>query len=248
MPPHDLMPPTPEEMATASGIAQAASRNWGEYLTRTQQLAAKIEQLLHRAYPSGLAGRRILDWGAGLGGVAIALSQSMDAKMWTADVDRPAIKWLSGTVPHIETRLVEPGETLPFEDGFFDAVYGISVLTHIPTPLQPFYVGEIRRILKPGGTAILTVLSYTAIDYAKKSGKNERLFPESPGALDKAGIFYASYPDRVRSKLEFAQEHDYGVTYHSNAAITDLFGREFEIDRGHGMFMGKQDVLLLRAK
>jgi ubiquinone/menaquinone biosynthesis C-methylase UbiE len=47
------------------------------------------------------------------------------------------------------------GEQLPYDDGEFDVVVCIESLEHVhPTD---FLLGEIRRVLKPGGTAIIDV-------------------------------------------------------------------------------------------
>ncbi len=50
---------------------------------------------------------------------------------------------------------------LPFTEKFFDKVYSIAILHHIPSKeyrLQ--FLKEIKRILKPGGTLILTVWKF----------------------------------------------------------------------------------------
>ena len=40
---------------------------------------------------------------------------------------------------------------LAFEDESFDAVYGLNCLLHVPTSGLPRILGEIRRVLRPGG-------------------------------------------------------------------------------------------------
>lgn len=46
-------------------------------------------------------------------------------------------------------------ETLPFEDNHFDCVVCVDVMEHVHDPEKS--IGEIRRVLKPGGRLILTV-------------------------------------------------------------------------------------------
>ena len=46
-------------------------------------------------------------------------------------------------------------ESLPFEDGTFDAVYTFGVIHHTPNTQKA--VEEIHRVLKPGGRAIIGV-------------------------------------------------------------------------------------------
>ena len=61
-------------------------------------------------------------------------------------------------IPHdpgrVEFRPTD-GRVLPFEDGFADIVYCISVLEHIPS--FETAVLEITRVLKPGGLLLLTI-------------------------------------------------------------------------------------------
>lgn len=52
---------------------------------------------------------------------------------------------------HVEFRLAEV-ERLPFPDNYFDAVISSFVFCTVPDPEKA--MGEIRRVLKPGGRAI----------------------------------------------------------------------------------------------
>ena len=47
------------------------------------------------------------------------------------------------------------GNILPFENGSFDQVLCVEVLEHVPDPTA--FLAEIRRVVKAGGTLILTI-------------------------------------------------------------------------------------------
>lgn len=48
--------------------------------------------------------------------------------------------------------------SLPFTDNYFDKIYSIAVLHHIPSQeLRIKFLAEAKRVLKPGGLLILTV-------------------------------------------------------------------------------------------
>ena len=58
--------------------------------------------------------------------------------------------------PWSRTRLVEgTAEAMPFADGEFDAVTCIYLLHELPPRVRRLAAGEIRRVLRPGGTVIL---------------------------------------------------------------------------------------------
>jgi SAM-dependent methyltransferase len=55
----------------------------------------------------------------------------------------------------LDARTIEDAAALPFPDAEFDAVVCIEVLEHLFEPQHA--LAEIRRVLRPGGTAIATV-------------------------------------------------------------------------------------------
>ena len=48
-------------------------------------------------------------------------------------------------------------ESLPFEDESFDLVYSVSVFSHLDEALGDQWLRELRRVLRAGGVALLTV-------------------------------------------------------------------------------------------
>ena len=57
-------------------------------------------------------------------------------------------------------------ESLPFDDRSFDVVYSNGVLHH--TPNTAAVVGEIRRVLRPGGRAIVMLYAEHSLYYWRK--------------------------------------------------------------------------------
>src|SRR5262249_44769094 len=55
---------------------------------------------------------------------------------------------------HLE---VQDARHLTYQDGFFDRIFSISVLEHIPDHGDSEAMREIARVLRPGGTVTLTV-------------------------------------------------------------------------------------------
>ncbi|HEV2670254.1 MAG TPA: class I SAM-dependent methyltransferase [Gemmatimonadales bacterium] len=79
---------------------------------------------------------------------AIALSRRY-ASAQGLDGQRPS----SGHV-HSE---VQDGRALTYRDGSFDAAYSVSVLEHIPGRGDVTAIGELIRVVKPGGIVVVTV-------------------------------------------------------------------------------------------
>jgi len=56
-----------------------------------------------------------------------------------------------------EVRPIDLSEPLPFEDAVYDAVYSSHVLEHIDRSRAPALLGEMFRVLKPGGVIRVVV-------------------------------------------------------------------------------------------
>lgn len=106
------------------------------------------------AFLGDLRGRRVVEYGCGLGKVTSLLARSgalvtaFDLSERSVEVARRRIE-LEGLVDLVEFH-VAPGEELPFEDASFDLAFGMAVLHH----LEPVAgARELARVLKPGGRA-----------------------------------------------------------------------------------------------
>ena len=115
----------------------------------------EIEALLEGC---DLAGCRVLDIGAALGAVSIALVRDHGAgSVVGVDIDPGLLAQMArrvadaGLSDRIETRLVEPGP-LPFPDASFDVVFSKDSIVQIPDKAALF--AEVHRVLRPGGRFI----------------------------------------------------------------------------------------------
>jgi SAM-dependent methyltransferase len=97
----------------------------------------------------------ILDFGCGCGRVMRWLA-GLPGELRGADFDGPAVEWCRENLPFAE--FVHNGlrPPLPFSPGEFDFVYAFSVLTHLPVELQHAWVGELTRVLRPGGHLLVS--------------------------------------------------------------------------------------------
>ena len=101
---------------------------------------------------------KILDWGVGAGRVANHMRNDSEIEMYGVDIDPVNMTVLhSAGYPDSNFKLMEPGGDIPFPAETFDAVYGISVFTHLTEELQFKYLKELNRVIKPGGVGIFSV-------------------------------------------------------------------------------------------
>jgi SAM-dependent methyltransferase len=95
---------------------------------------------------------RVLDWGCGFGQVTKLLAvEGVDVAAfdYRPHLDHPTIAPLE-RYPELEAHLSPDPVRLPFDDDTFDGVLSCGVLEHVPNPDGS--VGEIHRVLRPGGT------------------------------------------------------------------------------------------------
>ena len=147
----------------------------------------------------------LLDVGCGDGGVANLLRErvrevvAVDVEHFDAWADRPGL-----------TFLVANGEKLPFEAATFDVVHSKDSLHHMEQPEQA--VAEYRRVLKPGGHALITEANrYNPLFYPHMTlalghehftrDRFHRLVREVfPGA--RFGAFEAHYVPHLSSRVQ----------------------------------------------
>ena len=124
----------------------------------------------------------ILDWGCGCGRVLRYLLQTdIKAKIFGCDIDGDLIKWCGKNIHNAKFDIVNSTPPLPYEQGQFDFIYGISVLTHLDEKMQMRWLEELNRIMKPGAILLLTV-------HGRKDHK--LLVPEKKKMLYEKGFLF----------------------------------------------------------
>jgi SAM-dependent methyltransferase len=92
--------------------------------------------------------------------------------------------------PDLDLRYIaeaQDARKLPYEDAAFDSIFSISVLEHIPDDGDRVAMGELSRVLKPGGKLAITVpiaerSSQTFVKHdvyeRKRKARDEKIFFE----------------------------------------------------------------------
>jgi SAM-dependent methyltransferase len=120
-----------------------------------------VADFLRRAI--SLKSATVLDFGCGEGLMAKGLARfarsvhGIDITPTMPDVEERFRRMFGeqSPFPPVQLQGVPAGSRLPYEDGFFDAVFAWSVFEHVAN--VPFALREIHRVLRPGGTFLLQI-------------------------------------------------------------------------------------------
>ena len=117
-----------------------------QYWNTGKASAQKIDQVLLSAGVTPDA--HIAEWGCGMGRILRHMPESYER--YGFDYNSEAIKWCS---EHLSGNWQVNGlmPPLPMDDESLDAVFAISVFTHLSGEAHFAWVREIYRVLKPGG-------------------------------------------------------------------------------------------------
>lgn len=100
----------------------------------------------------------ILDWGCGPGRIVRHLPGLLgdSSKVFGTDYNEKSVEWCRSALPEIEFNLNTASAILPYGDGFFGAIYGLSVITHLSEENHFNWINELLRVLEPGGLLLLS--------------------------------------------------------------------------------------------
>jgi SAM-dependent methyltransferase len=203
------------------------------FVSGGRTVAGELEDVL-AACGSPLAGfESIYEFGCGSGRVLTRLPASA-ARLAGSDVDADAIAWLREHHGEIDARVNDPLPPTTFEDDAFDLVYAVSVFTHISEASQDAWLAEISRLLRPGGTAVMTVIEQDVFERfragvrpAVTPGQLERM---AAADLEAEGIVFVPEEITRWSRWRYpGVEASYGLTFHDAGYIRRHWSRWFDV-------------------
>jgi len=105
-----------------------------------------------------LEGKTVLDYGCGDGKFTNTLVKANALKVFGIDISQNAIGFARKLVPMADF-MVSNGGRLEYSDNYFDVIFSLDVIEHIPDNDRESVLVELKRALKPGGKLILTIPS-----------------------------------------------------------------------------------------
>jgi SAM-dependent methyltransferase len=189
--------------------------------------------------------RDVLDFGCGSGRLLAGwYALGGERRLAGCDINGELIDWARRKLPPtLDLCVTAPQPPLPYPDRSFDVVFSVSVFTHLSLPSQRRWVEELRRIVRPGGAALLTLHGASYVPH---------IFPGDPlvpGRLKREG--HVVTPVGAEGSNQFASLHTRGF-------VCELF-RDFELAGyfPNGRLRGRrlpypafmlQDVYVLRRR
>jgi SAM-dependent methyltransferase len=154
---------------------------------------------------------RLLDFGCGCGRVTRHWAGLNRPEIHGSDYNRRLVRWCAANLRFGRFSVNRLAPPLPHPDEFFNAVYGISVVTHMPETLQRDWIAELARVLSPGGLLLLTTHGASYV---------ERLTPEERDRYA-AGEVVVRWPGVAGTNLCTA--------FHPEAYVRDRLAPELEL-------------------
>ena len=167
-----VFPPLPDEQLQWDLVGSVGE----ETLRHASRFYLEIKGSLERHEVELGSNACVLDLGCGFGRHLRFFLKDVPAnRLFGAEVNARAIRACKATMPQVNSLLIPYSGFSPFTNHVFHLVYAHSVFSHLSRGLADTWVGELARILEPGGLAIITTHRRAFIDYVVELRNREHL-------------------------------------------------------------------------
>jgi SAM-dependent methyltransferase len=202
-----------------------------DFYARGLAAAESIRSILKASGVELVAGQRVLDFGCGCGRV-IRHWQGRGLELHGCDYNERLVAFCRRALPFARFSVNGLRMALPYPDAAFDLVYALSVVTHFDVDTEDFWLGELSRIVKPGGHLYITV---------QGTRRLHAMTPTERQLFEKG--------ERISVNAGQAGSNDC-YAYHPEAFVRRHFGRALTVVSfvPGGQADNGQDVCLLRTR
>jgi SAM-dependent methyltransferase len=210
-----------------------------------------MERALNQLGRSWCDMQAVMDFGCGSGRVSRLFARHREhMRLYGADLNALPIGWLNDNLDFGNFYIGFAEPPMPFDDAVFDAIFSISVFSHLKARSQALWLREFHRLLKVGGILFQTVHGRHAM----------RLCEHYDVWRDALNIAPDSFSTLRRELLETGfswvphtiatgARDDYGISFQSEQYIRDTWCLGFELV---GFWPGRiddwQDLVALRRR
>ncbi len=137
-------------------IYESFQLNYHKYYVQSKEAARKLVR--HFSKHIDLKDKKILDWGCGPGRIIRHFPEIVGngCSYYGTDYNVRSINWCSHNLKEISFNKNTLEASLPYDDNFFDVIYGLSIFTHLSEEMHNHWYDELYRVLKPQGIMLLT--------------------------------------------------------------------------------------------
>ncbi len=145
--------------------------NYSKYYFGGKETAKWILELIGKY--KNLEGICVLDWGCGPGRVIRHMPEILNnkSKFYGTDYNKESINWCKKNIQDVKFNHNNLEAKLPYIDNYFEAIYGLSIITHLSKEMHFNWLKELLRTLKIEGILIITTQGN---NFKTKLSKNER--------------------------------------------------------------------------
>lgn len=162
----------------------------------------------------------VLEFGCGSARLLRLLRCLADVKLIGTDINPMCVEWCRRNIKGVEFHPNQAQPPLPSaKDASIDLIIACSVFTHIPLDLQKPWLLELRRILRPGGIFLCTVLGESYVE--KMLSQKDREHLANVG-------FFELGPDHEAVSLSSRHTGQDDV-FQTRAQVLKSFGAVFDI-------------------
>jgi SAM-dependent methyltransferase len=153
--------------------------NVRSYLDAAKSSAEAISRALALAGTNINTGCKVLDFGCGSGRTLLWWLKYPDLPdLYGVDIDEEAVAWIQKNLP-VKAAPINTTPPLPYPANYFDAIYCISVFTHLDQEFHRNWLRELHRVVRNGALVLASVHSGSAIEAlptSKRSHLNDHGF------------------------------------------------------------------------
>lgn len=167
--------------------------SYGYYWDSGQKTAAALTERIEQYV--GAQSPHVADWGCGLGRVIRYLPAHYER--FGFDYNKNAIDWCVRHIPDVLFSVNGLFPPLDAKEDSFDALYALSVFTHLSAEAHDAWITEIERVLKPGGVLIAGFhldAGATGLSASERAQINEGALVVRGGVKEGSRLYTAHHP------------------------------------------------------